>query len=51
MLEEEDRSAQAEKLTLFQLERPFLLVRPVENECVFGRLRTLLEASGGFPEL
>ena len=25
-------------------------VRPVENECVFGCLRMLLEVSGGFSE-
>ena len=47
MLEEKNGGAQAEKLALSQ----FLLVHPVENECVFGRLRTLLDVSGGFAEL
>ena len=31
--------------------KPFLLVRPAENECVFGRVRMLLEVSGGFAAL
>ena len=51
MLEKKNRGAQAEKLALSQLQRPFLLVRPGENEWVFGCLRTLLEVSGGFAEL
>ena len=48
-LEEENRGTHAENLALSQL--PFPLVRPAKNECVFGRLRTLLVVSGGFAEL
>ena len=48
---EGDIVAHAENLALSQLCNPSLLVRLVENECVFGCLRTLLEASGGFAEL
>ena len=51
MLEEKNRGTQAENLTLSQLQKPFLPVHPVESECVFGRLRTLLEVSGVFAEL
>ena len=48
---DKNRGAQAEKLALSQLFRPFLLARPAENKCVFGRLQTHLEVSGGFAEL
>ena len=34
-LENENRGTHAENLALFQLYRPFLLVRPAENKCVF----------------
>ena len=48
---EGDIVAHAGNLALSQLYSPSLLVRLVENECVFGCLRTLLEALRGFAEL
>ena len=49
--EKVNRVAQAENVALSPVERPFLLVRPVVNECVFGRLLTLLKVLVGFAEL
>ena len=48
---EGDTVAHAENLALSQLYSSSLPVRLVENEYVFGCLRTLLEGSGGFAKL